>query len=209
MKAFFALLVLALLIGACSEGNVGGEASKKVPANNAPTRFLTTDTINRGIIIEQISDDQFAAALSFYKARGQPGAPLPVKGGNVLSTIGSFGWTGESYVPSTAIRSFASEDWTPTANGAYIRFDTIPKGTVGGVQPSTERMRITDDGKVGIGTPTPARALHVKDTLRLEPRSEPPADAAPGDIYFDGDLNKPCYFNAAEWVTFDGEETCS
>ncbi len=40
-------------------------------------------------------------------------------------------------------------------------------------------------GKLGLGTSTPARTLHVKDYMRLEPVSDPPDSSSAGDIYFD------------------------
>ncbi len=40
-------------------------------------------------------------------------------------------------------------------------------------------------GKLGLGTPTPARTLHVNDYMRLEPVSDPPDSSSAGDIYFD------------------------
>ncbi len=49
---------------------------------------------------------------------------------------------------------YASENWTSTAEGAEIAFATAASGTTNPV----ERMRITNDGRIGIGTNTPTRA---------------------------------------------------
>ncbi|MDD9954300.1 MAG: hypothetical protein OXR66_08265 [Candidatus Woesearchaeota archaeon] len=62
---------------------------------------------------------------------------------------------------------------------------------------------------VGIETNTPARPLHINDVMRLEPRSSAPSSPGEGDIYFDSDEHKPCYYNSTDWVTFDDSATCS
>lgn len=48
-----------------------------------------------------------------------------------------------------------------TYNSQYITFKT----SQGGVIVSTERMRITEDGKVGVGTTTPFRKFSITDTV--------------------------------------------
>jgi len=65
------------------------------------------------------------------------------------------------------------------------------------------------NSRVGIGTASPSRALHINDVMRVEPRSAAPSSPAEGDIYFDADLHKPCYYNSTAWVTFDDSTTCS
>jgi hypothetical protein len=44
-------------------------------------------------------------------------------------------------------------------------------------------------GNVGIGTTNPQRKLHIDDVMRLEPTSAP-SNPMPGDIYFDGGMQK-------------------
>jgi len=53
-----------------------------------------------------------------------------------------------------------SEDWTETANGTYIVFNTTPNGST----KIAEKARITDGGNVGIGTTAPANKLHISGT---------------------------------------------
>jgi hypothetical protein len=55
-------------------------------------------------------------------------------------------------------RGFADENWTDTAQGTRIDFLT----TLNGAASISERMRITNDGKVGIGTTAPADKLSVE-----------------------------------------------
>lgn len=55
------------------------------------------------------------------------------------------------------IRSTAMEEWLPSSSAADLSFMTTPSGA----SVPVERMRISDEGKVGIGTDAPAAMLHV------------------------------------------------
>lgn len=54
-------------------------------------------------------------------------------------------------------------------------------------------------GKMGINVCNPQRNLHVKDVLRLEPRSTAPDNPGKGDIYFDDALNKLRVYDGTQW----------
>jgi hypothetical protein len=67
---------------------------------------------------------------------------------------------------------------------------------------STMNLRVngtflTDN--IGIGVASPARTLHVKDVMRLEPLTSAPSNPAKGDMYFDGTLNKLRVFDGSTW----------
>jgi hypothetical protein len=52
---------------------------------------------------------------------------------------------------------------------------------------------------VGIGVTAPARTLHIKSVMRLEPLSSPPANPSEGDIYMDGTSHKLKVFDGNNW----------
>lgn len=54
------------------------------------------------------------------------------------------------------------------------------------------------ESKVGIGTNTPARKLHVTDAMRLDPTTTPASPSA-GDIYFDSTTNKLRCYDGTVW----------
>ncbi len=62
-----------------------------------------------------------------------------------------------------------------------------------------ETARLTCDGRMGIGTKDPQRALHIRDVMRLEPRFDPPENPAEGDMYMDGSEHCLKVFDGTEW----------
>ena len=80
------------------------------------------------------------------------------------------------------------------ASNFFTTFNT----TEGGVD-AGERMRISPNGNVGIGTTSPQRNLHIKDVLRLEPRSSAPSSPTQGDIYFDSSIKKLRVYDGTVW----------
>ena len=53
-------------------------------------------------------------------------------------------------------------------------------------------------GKLGIGTPSPVRALHVTDVIRLEPTTAP-SSPSEGDIYMDSTTHTLMVYDGTDW----------
>jgi hypothetical protein len=85
--------------------------------------------------------------------QGTAASPLPATAGQLMIYLTGRGWCGGStgWSNSAYIGLFAAENFTPTSAASYIGFATCPSGAVG----MTERMRIDQNGNVGIGG-TPA-----------------------------------------------------
>ncbi len=79
-------------------------------------------------------------------------------------------------------------------------------------------LYISGSGNVGIGvgngagagSDQPARKLHVRDVMRLEPRSSAPSSASQGDIYVDSTGSGAlCFYDGSAWQAAAGSGTCS
>jgi hypothetical protein len=101
--------------------------------------------------------------FSTFYARGTSAAPTAVQSGDNLARWITFGYNGTSFPtanPTNGIFINATENYTTTANGGRIAFQTIANGTTSG----TTRMIIDHDGEVGIGlSGSPDGSLHLMD----------------------------------------------
>ena len=70
---------------------------------------------------------------------------------------------------------WSTENWTDTANGTEMRFFTAANGT----NARAERIRITENGNVGIGTTAPTQMLDVNSNgLRIRNAKTPASSGA-------------------------------
>jgi hypothetical protein len=83
-------------------------------------------------------------------------------------TLGSIGWKGQDSANSNAaagasIVGIAAENFSGSAEGTHLAFNTKPTGTGPGSAP-TQRMRINADGNVGINCTNPQTKFVVQST---------------------------------------------
>lgn len=92
-------------------------------------------------------------------AGGTLAIPTYTPNNRTLLSVGGQGHDGSMWTngSSANIRFRSTENWSPTGHGSEIRFGTTQNGSL----VNTERMRITNDGKIGIGTSSPTQALDV------------------------------------------------
>jgi endosialidase-like protein len=95
--------------------------------------------------------------LTGRKARGTSAAPTAVQNGDGLLALSGRGYGTTHFGGGATIGMSATENYTDTAMGGRIQFFTTPNGTTNLLQ----RMTITDEGDVGVGTSTPAGSLEV------------------------------------------------
>jgi hypothetical protein len=66
--------------------------------------------------------------LQLDRAQGTPSAPTAVTSGLVIGTQIYRGWDGSAFSNGAQIRGLATENWTPTARGSRLDFQTVAIG---------------------------------------------------------------------------------
>ncbi len=111
-------------------------------------------------------------------------SPTATQQDAILMILGGSGHDGNQIiVPNKAgIFMMSGENWNTTSNGTYMRFDTTSNGST----TKTEKMRVTGDGSVGIGTTAPTALFDVNSNgIRIR-NSRTPASA--GESCNQGDM---------------------
>lgn len=106
--------------------------------------------------------------LSGRAARGTASAPTATQNADAIFFSGGRGYTPGGFTTSSSAGMYvlAAENFTNTAQGAILTFETTPIGS--DTSARAERMRISSSGVVGIGTtaPTSASKLDVGGQIR-------------------------------------------
>jgi len=96
----------------------------------------------------------FGGSFTGQSANGTATAPQASANNDFIAAFRGRGHDGLGYPGTKAAMTFhAAQNWTSTAQGTDIRFSTTDNNT----DTLDERMRITHDGRVGIGTTDPTR----------------------------------------------------
>lgn len=128
---------------------------------SSPFEVASTGSV-KGITNSQFSSDGQAPLLILRKARGTPAAPTAVLSSDPLGSLAGYGYDGSTFSNGGNIRFYASENWSGTANGTFITFSN----TAAGATALSERMRIDDNGRVGIGVTIPGEKLEVGGCIK-------------------------------------------
>ena len=103
-----------------------------------------SNTNNGGITLSQYSTDAAFAAIISRKARGTSSTPTSILANDRIFGLYANGYhSGGSFSPNSgAIQIIANENYTSTAQGNYITFETTKNAT----NVRLEQIRITDQG---------------------------------------------------------------
>lgn len=98
--------------------------------------------------------------------RGQRSAgtlvtPTATGSGSNLLQINGYGHNGTSFVQSSQIRFLTTQAWSSTARGTDMTFSTTKDGTTS----FSEKMRLTGEGYLGIGTTAPGFLLNFPNAV--------------------------------------------
>ncbi len=96
-----------------------------------------------------------------YHVNGSAAAPSPVIAGNYLGYYQFGGYDGTQNIRSAWITGIATQNWTAAGRGAGIALCTTPNNST----TMTERVRIDENGSVGIGTISPQAKLAVNGDI--------------------------------------------
>jgi hypothetical protein len=119
------------------------------------TNFLVSDLLD----LAQYTNDAGAARLKLYKSRGTTaGTNTIVQNGDGLGQIDFYGASGTTYTRGAFIN--ATVDGTPGATNDMPTALTFATAADGSGSP-TERMRITNAGRLGLGTGIPNAYVQI------------------------------------------------
>ncbi|WP_394991079.1 hypothetical protein [Emticicia sp.] len=139
-------IILFLIVFAVTT-NVFAQSTLITPGNqenknSAPDLILTSNGIPE---------------LRGQRSAGTLVAPTATTFGSNLLQLNGHGYTGSGYALGAQVRFYTTETWSSTARGTDIHFTSTKNGTT----LATEKMRLTGDGYLGVGTTSPLTTLNV------------------------------------------------
>jgi len=105
--------------------------------------------------------------FSGRRARGSMASPSAVQADDILMRYGGAGYDGSAFPGANkAILEFkAAENWTSSAQGTYVTISTTPTGQTA----TAERLRVTSEGRLGIGLSNPSYQLQLSTDSAAKP----------------------------------------
>jgi hypothetical protein len=99
-----------------------------------------------------------ASTFVFRTASGTQAAPSAISTSAYVGQIVFGGFSGTNYRPIARVLSLSDGAISESSSPGSLIFDTTPPGTVS----PQERLRVTSDGKLGLGLSSPAARFHLR-----------------------------------------------
>lgn len=164
---------------------IGASSSSGYGSSIIPFKIIGVDASNAAsksrIGIYRVDPSQGGATIELRKAGGTSlSNPLATPNNNTLGNVLFGGHDGNDFsgVGGVLIDAVSTENYTPTAMGGKLRFQTTPNGDVNRVT----RMTITEKGSV-----------------IFHPLNSAPSSPIKGETYFDNTLNKLRVYDGTTW----------
>ncbi len=173
-------------IGTTTPGSrlVVSSNSAPLPPATGIARFADADGVQTGVFADSFGTNPI---FNVRRANGTAASPSALQADQIIGVIGASGYGASAYVGTRARVAFvASENWTNTANGTYLTFNTTANGTA--TPGGAERLRVDNVGRVGIGTSNPGSLLDVAGDINVT-----------GNAVIAGNIAAK-YQDVAEWV---------
>lgn len=127
------------------------------PGSSNASLLTTRNNWSNSVSVFTSGDPAFLQpAFLLFRSRGTNASPTSVSSGDRIGSFGATGYT-TSYNIGAAIEMYAG-----TSLGTYIVFGT----TLSSGSSRLERVRITENGNVGIGFSSPSQKLDVNGSVR-------------------------------------------
>lgn len=126
------------------------------PIAGGGIHVIGADSASLGIHFDTFSNN---SQITFRRANGTLVTPTALTTDSILGAVTwrGYGATGYSSGNRGLIQLNAAENWTDSAQGTYLQFNTVAVGTT----TSAEKMRLDSSGNLGVGTTSPTTRLET------------------------------------------------
>ncbi|MGJ3236013.1 hypothetical protein [Marivirga sp.] len=158
------LMSVPYAIHSNSTGNFTGK-SMEINGNGSNENMITLKNDNYSRIAAYAANNDLESVASFVGLRsgGTVDNPTNIRPEQRISGFYGSSYFNNDYEVSTAIEFFSGKESGSNGSSSYIKFGTTDIGST----QRLERMRIAENGNVGIGTNTPNYDLEVNGTLNV------------------------------------------